>query len=70
LEQLSKDLPGMESRLRKLGFGYRAKFISQTVEKLAGEYGGIDWLYQLRNVDYAQAKQQLLTLCGGNCNTQ
>ncbi|KAK2749250.1 8-oxoguanine glycosylase ogg1 [Myotisia sp. PD_48] len=38
---------GVESRLRELGFGYRAKYISQTAMKVANMEPG--WLNSLRN---------------------
>ncbi|CUS11010.1 unnamed protein product [Tuber aestivum] len=54
---------GTEQRLRELGFGYRAKYISTTArivaqERLAG------WLDGLRKVDYKDAHEALLELSG------
>lgn len=53
----------VESTLRTLGFGYRAKFIRQSAVKIL-ENGGRDWLFDLRSVSYAEAKKQLMTLPG------
>ncbi|KAF2228849.1 hypothetical protein EV356DRAFT_521903 [Viridothelium virens] len=39
---------GVESRLRELGFGYRAKYLQQTAVMVAEERG-LDWLDELRN---------------------
>ena len=53
----------VESSLRTLGFGYRAKFIQQSAQKIL-ENGGRDWLLNLRNVPYQEAKKTLMTLPG------
>ena len=50
LSQLCED--GVEERLRSLGFGYRAKYIHQTVVKLSTELGGEKWLEGLRKKSY------------------
>lgn len=48
LEQLSA---ASEERLRELGFGYRAKFVTKTVSKLRSEeFGGTAWLERLRGL--------------------
>jgi len=39
---------GVESRLRELGFGYRAKYIAETAEVITTRLG-TDWLLRLRN---------------------
>lgn len=54
---------GVEENLRKLGFGYRAKYIQQSA-RLIEEYGGEDWLHSLRNMEYKEAKVNLIKLCG------
>ncbi len=61
LESLAADK--VESRLRTLGFGYRAKFIQQSAAKMV-ENGGRDWLMNLRKVSYPEAKTALMTLPG------
>jgi N-glycosylase/DNA lyase len=61
LESLAADK--VESRLRTLGFGYRAKFIQQSAAKIV-ENGGRDWLMNLRKVSYPEAKTALMTLPG------
>lgn len=42
---------GVETRLRELGFGYRAKYIYQTAVMVSKERGGEVWLNSLRNPD-------------------
>lgn len=39
--------PGVEAKLRELGFGYRAKYIAQTASMVHAK--GLDWLNGLRN---------------------
>lgn len=41
----------VESRLRELGFGYRAKYIYQTAVMVSKERDGEAWLNSLRNPD-------------------
>ncbi|XP_059800714.1 N-glycosylase/DNA lyase isoform X1 [Hypanus sabinus] len=53
----------VEKELRKLGFGYRAKFISQTAKVILEKHGP-DWLYSLRETSYKEAKRALCTLPG------
>ena len=53
----------VESKLRTLGFGYRAKFIQQSAAKIL-KNGGRDWLMSLRKVTYPEAKTALMTLPG------
>lgn len=43
---------GVEEKLRELGFGYRAKYISQTAQKLNRDLGGEHWLVDLRERPY------------------
>ena len=54
---------GVEARLRELGFGYRAKYISKTAQMLH-EMGDNEWLYKLRLQPYESARQELLKLSG------
>lgn len=61
IEALAKET--VESELRTLGFGYRAKFIQRSAAKLV-ENGGRDWLLNLRSVTYPEAKTALMTLPG------
>ncbi|XP_052789979.1 N-glycosylase/DNA lyase-like [Mya arenaria] len=61
VSSLAKD--GVEERLRTLGFGYRAKYIQRSAEYIIGQ-GGEKWLYDLREMDYPDAKASLLKLCG------
>ncbi|KAJ3210703.1 8-oxoguanine glycosylase ogg1 [Dinochytrium kinnereticum] len=55
---------GVEKTLRDLGFGYRAKYISETARKIVDEKGGEEWLMGLRDESYADAKNELLGLSG------
>ncbi|NXJ73826.1 OGG1 lyase, partial [Trogon melanurus] len=52
-----------EARLRALGFGYRAKFISGTARAIAKGLGA-EGLCQLRAAPYAEARRVLCTLPG------
>ncbi|KAI8388243.1 DNA glycosylase [Radiomyces spectabilis] len=56
----------VERRLRELGFGYRAKYIAQTAQKLRNEHPGEEeaWLASLRTVPYDTAKQSLIAMPG------
>ncbi|RLV99607.1 hypothetical protein DV515_00009781 [Chloebia gouldiae] len=58
-------LPGAdaEARLRALGFGYRAKFVSGSARAIA-EGLGSEGLCQLRTVPYAEARRVLCALPG------
>jgi N-glycosylase/DNA lyase len=47
-----------EDTLRELGFGYRAAHIAALKDI------DLDWLYNLKNLEYEQAKKQLQTLRG------
>ncbi|CAJ0865574.1 18087_t:CDS:2 [Entrophospora sp. SA101] len=63
LDKLASD--NIEMELRELGFGYRAKYIVQTVNHLVEKCsGGEEWLYSLRNLDYRNAHNALLQLSG------
>ncbi|XP_068623607.1 N-glycosylase/DNA lyase [Battus philenor] len=53
----------VESKLRELGFGYRAKFIQKSAAQIV-ECGGGKWFQSLRNMNYVDAKQELMKLCG------
>lgn len=52
-----------EARLRALGFGYRAKFVSGSARAIA-EGLGAEGLCRLRAVPYAEARRVLCTLPG------
>ena len=53
----------VESHLRELGFGYRAKYISR-IAKFVCEEKDEGWLESLREKPYSEAKQELLALMG------
>ncbi|KAJ1920705.1 8-oxoguanine glycosylase ogg1 [Mycoemilia scoparia] len=57
---------GVEDKLRSLGFGYRAKYISQSAKKLMADHGPRpeEWLMSLRDKDYTEVKRSLMTLSG------
>ncbi|XP_066934365.1 N-glycosylase/DNA lyase-like [Clytia hemisphaerica] len=62
MEALSKT--GVEENLRKLGFGYRAKFIQKVAETVCGKENSVDWLFELRAKPYKEAHSALCTLYG------
>nr|XP_020441090.1 N-glycosylase/DNA lyase [Monopterus albus] len=53
----------VEERLRDLGFGYRARFLHQSAQKILNTHGP-QWLEGLRSVPYLQAHNALRTLPG------
>lgn len=53
----------MESKLRNLGFGYRAKFIQKSAAQIV-EWGGVQWFNSLQEMKYKEARQELMKLCG------
>ncbi|XP_034962785.1 N-glycosylase/DNA lyase [Zootoca vivipara] len=53
-----------EARLRDLGFGYRARFVSESARAVLKTLGGAAGLQQLRAVPYEQARHALCTLPG------
>ncbi|KAI8442040.1 hypothetical protein MSG28_005681 [Choristoneura fumiferana] len=55
--------PKVEAQLRKLGFGYRAKFIQKSAEQIV-EWGGEDWFRTLQDMKYKDAKEELMKLHG------
>ncbi|CAH1786103.1 unnamed protein product [Owenia fusiformis] len=60
-----KSLAGnnVEQKLRELGFGYRAKYISETAKYIVKNHSE-EWLYSLRDVPYDESKAQLVKLHG------
>lgn len=61
LSALAKE--GMEENLRKLGFGYRAKYIEKSAAEILSK-GGLKWFQQLREMSYEEAHSELMTLTG------
>eukprot|EP00057_Strongylocentrotus_purpuratus_P010404 XP_011664878.1 PREDICTED: N-glycosylase/DNA lyase isoform X1 [Strongylocentrotus purpuratus] len=55
---------GVEESLRKMGFGYRAKFISQSARMVTEDFGGEAWLRGLRDQPYQEAHPELMKLPG------
>ncbi|XP_035238097.1 N-glycosylase/DNA lyase [Anguilla anguilla] len=53
----------VESCLRNLGFGYRARFLQQSARQIMDNHG-LDWLNSLRSVPYLQARDALRSLPG------
>ncbi|KAL7033018.1 hypothetical protein ACKWTF_007457 [Chironomus riparius] len=62
LEKLSKD-EEMESKLRNLGFGYRAKYIAKAAKDILNK-GGVKWLDSLTRLNYPKAHDELIKLPG------
>ncbi|XP_050294933.1 N-glycosylase/DNA lyase isoform X2 [Anthonomus grandis grandis] len=54
---------GVEGKLRRNGFGYRAKYISRSA-KFISENGGESWLEGLKQMKYEDAKKNLMSLMG------
>lgn len=61
VEALSVD--GVENKLRENGFGYRAKYISDSAKAIVAA-GGSKWLKELKEMDYKDAKNRLISLKG------
>lgn len=53
----------MEESLRLAKFGYRAKFLAKTIQKIQ-DFGGGKWLEELRNLPYKQSRLELVKLPG------
>nr|XP_051687938.1 N-glycosylase/DNA lyase isoform X2 [Oryctolagus cuniculus] len=56
--------PEVEARLRKLGLGYRARYVSASARAILEEQGGLAWLQRLREVPYEEAHKALCALPG------
>ena len=67
--------PEVATKLRSLGFGYRADFIQKTARMLVDEHGAAttvhsvieapeNWLMTLRDLDTSGAREQLLRFVG------
>lgn len=54
---------GVEENLRKLGFGYRAKYIQKSAEEILAK-GGLKWFQELQEMKYEEAHKELQTLTG------
>ena len=61
VEALASD--EVESKLRGLGFGYRAKFINESAKYIVKNHNS-DWLHSLRKKPYEEAKRELIKLHG------
>ena len=55
--------PGVEQKLRELGFGYRASYIAKSALTIR-EKGGEEWLLSLRKLSYEEAHSALVQLTG------
>lgn len=53
----------VQTRLRELGFGYRARFLQQSAKQILDQHG-LQWLEGLRRVPYPEARDALRTLPG------
>ncbi|XP_030890049.1 N-glycosylase/DNA lyase isoform X1 [Leptonychotes weddellii] len=56
--------PEVEAQLRKLGLGYRARYVSASARAILEERGGLPWLRQLHMAPYEEAHKALCTLPG------
>lgn len=56
--------PEVEAQLRKLGLGYRARYVSASARAILEEKGGLPWLQQLSKAPYEEAHRALCTLPG------
>ncbi|XP_052576140.1 N-glycosylase/DNA lyase isoform X9 [Peromyscus californicus insignis] len=56
--------PEVEAHLRKLGLGYRARYVCASAKAILEEHGGPAWLQQLRAAPYEDAHKALYTLPG------
>uniref|UniRef100_A0A673V793 N-glycosylase/DNA lyase n=1 Tax=Suricata suricatta TaxID=37032 RepID=A0A673V793_SURSU len=56
--------PEVEAQLRKLGLGYRARYVSASAQAILEELGGLSWLQQLHKAPYEEAHKALCTLPG------
>lgn len=59
----SLTVTGAEEKLRELGFGYRAKYITNAAKYILENHTK-EWLYSLRQMDYEEAWQLLQTVPG------
>ncbi|XP_048212215.1 N-glycosylase/DNA lyase [Perognathus longimembris pacificus] len=55
---------GVEARLRKLGLGYRARYVCASARAVLEERGGRAWLQRLRGAPYEEAHEALRALPG------
>ncbi|XP_059114334.1 N-glycosylase/DNA lyase isoform X3 [Peromyscus eremicus] len=56
--------PEVEAHLRKLGLGYRARYVCASAKAILEEQGGPAWLQQLRAAPYEDTHKALCTLPG------
>ena len=63
VDDLSRNPASVEAELRKLGFGYRAKYVAKTASALR-QLGAEEYLFRLRKLPYSAARKELLTFPG------
>ncbi|XP_008541305.1 N-glycosylase/DNA lyase isoform X1 [Equus przewalskii] len=56
--------PEVEAQLRKLGLGYRARYVNASARAILEEQGGLPWLQQLCKAPYEEAHKALCNLPG------
>ncbi|XP_049622316.1 N-glycosylase/DNA lyase [Suncus etruscus] len=56
--------PSVEAQLRKMGLGYRARYVSASAQVILQDHGGLPWLQQLCQAPYEEAHKALCTLPG------
>lgn len=54
---------GVEKKLKENGFGYRAKYVSESAKAIV-KGGGSKWVEELKALEYKEAKKKLMTLTG------
>ncbi|KAM7063520.1 N-glycosylase/DNA lyase isoform 1-T1 [Molossus nigricans] len=54
----------VEAKLRKLGLGYRARYVNASARAILEKQGGLLWLQQLQKAPYEEAHKALCTLPG------
>lgn len=55
--------PSVEGTLKNSGFGYRAKYIHKSACMIE-EFGGLEWLENLKKLPYVTSKMELMKLVG------
>lgn len=54
---------GVETRLRELGFGYRAAYINKTAKNIISNHS-VNYLHELRSRPYEEVRSELMKLHG------
>lgn len=62
LDELDK--PNLEKRLRELNFGYRARYIQETIKYLKYTINDKSFFDQLKSLSVIEARKKLLKIMG------